>query len=63
MIEPVVLQGKYVRLEPLTPDHYDGLCEAISDGRLWELFVTLVPDLDQVRQFIQQAELDFRKGV
>lgn len=42
-LEPVVLEGKYVRLEPLSPAHRQGLCDAIADGELWNLFVTLVP--------------------
>ena len=33
-IEPVVLEGKSVRLEPLNESHREGLCQAISDGEL-----------------------------
>ncbi|WP_028049528.1 GNAT family N-acetyltransferase [Cellulomonas sp. URHD0024] len=33
MIAPFVLQGRHVRLEPLTPDHADALAEAASGER------------------------------
>lgn len=50
-----VLAGERVRLEPLEPRHHDGLCEAVRDGSLWELAVTLVPHPDDVRGFIEDA--------
>ncbi|MEU7723786.1 GNAT family protein [Streptomyces sp. NPDC040724] len=49
------LAGDRVRLEPLAHRHHDGLCEAIRDGRLWELPVTSVPHPDEVRGFIDDA--------
>jgi hypothetical protein len=30
----ITLEGKHVRLEPLSKDYRDGLIEAISDGEL-----------------------------
>ena len=41
--EPVTLDGHGVRLEPLSPDHLDGLVAAAADGKLWELWFTSVP--------------------
>lgn len=49
------LAGKRVRLEPLELRHHDGLCEAVRDGSLWELAVTIVPHPDDVRGFIEDA--------
>jgi len=51
------LEGKYIRLEPLSYSHKDGLIEAVSDGRLWELFVTLVPTPSEIDMFIENAHL------
>ena len=45
-VEPVVLRGDLVVLEPLRPDHADELVAAASDGRLWELWYTSVPPPD-----------------
>ena len=43
IVEPVVLAGDLVVLEPLAPAHHDELVAAASDGRLWELWYTSVP--------------------
>lgn len=53
--EPVILEGRGVRLEPLAREHAQGLAEAASDGRLWELFFTSVPEADHVGAYIQSA--------
>jgi len=49
------LEGKHVRLEPLSDVHKDGLCEAIFDGKLWQLFVTLVPHPQDIDTFVSNA--------
>ncbi|WP_235563937.1 GNAT family N-acetyltransferase [Arthrobacter sp. Soil763] len=54
-IVPVTLAGTYVRLEPLSHDHHDGLVEAVRDGELWQLWYTSVPAPDQMA-----AEIDRR---
>jgi N-acetyltransferase len=53
--EPVILEGHGVRLEPLGPGHHDGLVAAATDGRLWELWYTSVPDPDQTSAYIEDA--------
>lgn len=40
---PVTLNGRHVRLEPLSAVHYDALCEAVRDGELWQLWYTTIP--------------------
>jgi RimJ/RimL family protein N-acetyltransferase len=42
-LEPVILTGETVTLEPLRADHHDELVAAASDGKLWELWYTSVP--------------------
>jgi RimJ/RimL family protein N-acetyltransferase len=54
-VERVVLEDHGVRLEPLSEKHHDDLCAASSDGRLWELWFTSVPEPDRVRQYISDA--------
>jgi RimJ/RimL family protein N-acetyltransferase len=49
---PVTLAGHGLRLEPMTLEHADGLRAAASDGRLWELWYTSVPQPDQVEAYI-----------
>jgi RimJ/RimL family protein N-acetyltransferase len=63
MFAPVqILDGTSVRLTPLSMDHAEGLCEAIRDGELWKLAVTLVPHPDAVRGFIETALEAHEKG-
>ena len=52
---PVTLEGHGVRLEPLTPAHRDALADASSDGRLWELWFTAVPNPDRTAEYIADA--------
>ena len=52
---PVELEGHGVRLEPLNASHTDALRAAASDGRLWELWFTAVPQPDTVDAYIQAA--------
>ncbi len=54
-IEPVILEGNFVRLEPLSFMHKNDLCEAICDGELWKLHVTLVPHPDNIDEFLINA--------
>ena len=54
-VNPTVLEGKGIRLEPLTDEHHDGLAAAATDGRLWELWFTSVPAPDGVRGYIAEA--------
>ncbi len=53
--EQVTLESSHVRLEPLSEAHRGELIEAISDGELWNLFVTLVPRIEGVDEFIKNA--------
>lgn len=54
--ERVTLEGRLVRLEPLSVRHRQGLCDAIRDGDLWTLHVTLVPHPDEIDLFLSNAE-------
>lgn len=42
---PVTLCGRHVRLEPLSGAHHDALCEAVSDGELWQRWYTAIERL------------------
>ena len=52
---PVTLEGHGIRLEPLSFEHQDGLAVAAADGRLWELWFTSVPALEQTHSYIADA--------
>lgn len=61
-VKPIQLEGHGVRLEPLTPDHADALRAAASDGRLWELWYTAVPEPAKVADYIETALAGQRDG-
>ena len=52
---PLILEGHGLRVEPLSPDHRAALAAAASDGKLWELFFTTVPEPDRTEAYIQTA--------
>ena len=54
-VGPVTLQTRNVRLLPLGLEHVAGLQAAASDGQLWKLRVTSVPEPDEVMAYIQTA--------
>ena len=52
--QPVTLEGKIVRLEPLTLDHAAGMLAAGSAESIWQFLAVPAPaDLDQARKWIQ----------
>jgi RimJ/RimL family protein N-acetyltransferase len=61
-LEPVTLEGHGVRLEPMTVDHAEGIKQAASDGELWKLWYTAVPEPEQVAAYIGTALEGQRNG-
>lgn len=58
-IAKVTLSGTRVRLEPLEQRHVPSLATAITDGALWELPVTLVPQPPDLPKFVEAADVAF----
>jgi N-acetyltransferase len=54
-LTPVALEGHGVRLEPLAPQHEQDLIAAVSDGELWKLWYTVVPEPERMTQYIADA--------
>ena len=61
-ITPVVLEGRYVRLEPLTHLHKDSLIAAASDGELWNSDVTIVPSSKTIDSYLDEAFVGLERG-
>jgi len=61
-VAPVILEGNGVRLEPLAPEHANDLAAAVTDGRLWELWFTVVPEPEDVGAYIDAAVAGQRAG-
>ena len=60
--QPVTLEGRGIRLEPMTEDHHDALVAAASDGRLWESWFIAVPPPAGMRTYIADALKGQREG-
>ena len=62
-LSPVTLEGNGVRLEPLTPGHENDIVAAASDGKLWELWYTAVPEPALAGKYIADALAGQETGI
>ena len=65
-VEPVVLEGRHVRLEPMSQEQLDAqaaaLAEAVVDGTLWNSRVTTIPRPEGMRAYVEKALADLAAG-
>lgn len=61
-VEPVVLEGRVVRLEPLREDHHRGLCEAGLEPELWRWTPAQVSAPDEMLEYLRTAIEEQRQG-
>ena len=65
-VEPVALEGRHVRLEPMAPEFLDAqaaaLAEAVTDGTLWNSRVTTIPRPEGMRAYVEKALADLAAG-
>ena len=54
-IRPVLLEGRLVRLEPLSMDHHAALCAVGFDPELWRWTLNLVETPEQMREYMKAA--------
>lgn len=52
---PLVLEHHSVRLEPMGEQHIAALQQAAADGKLWELWFTVVPAPNEAATYIADA--------
>jgi N-acetyltransferase len=61
-LEQVVLEGSFVRLEPMTMDHHQRLSEIGLDPEIWRYTVVMIRTHDEMRNYISEAIEGQRKG-
>jgi N-acetyltransferase len=61
-LEPAVLEGHGVRLEPMSSDHVAALERAAGDGELWKLWYTSVPEPGAGAAYVETALAGQRDG-
>ena len=62
-IEPVMLDGKFVRLEPLSFEHLEPLCEIGLDEEIWRWNPQQIKNQADMRRYIETALDEFERGV
>ena len=55
VVEPITLQGQYVRLDPLKLDHFDALWSIGQDADLWRMAPYQITTGEKMRTYIRAA--------
>ena len=61
-VEPVILDGELVRLEPMKIEHHSALCEVGLVEELWRLIPTQVGSPETMMEYIETALDDQIRG-
>jgi len=61
-LNTIQLESENVKLIPLQTEHAQDLLAAASDGQLWELWYTSVPNVDSIEQYIADALAEQTRG-
>ncbi len=62
-IEPLILEGKFVRLEPLRFEHLDALCAVGLEKSMWVLTTNVMENFGDMRNYVETALKDFERKV
>jgi RimJ/RimL family protein N-acetyltransferase len=63
IVNPITLEGRYVRLEPLATAHLAGLAEIGLDEELWRWIPTAVRTKEEMAAYIETALKEQERGV
>ncbi|MEA2786542.1 MAG: hypothetical protein QOF71_2646 [Candidatus Eremiobacteraeota bacterium] len=63
IVEPVVLTGRHVCLEPLTAGHVEGLARVGLDPELWRWGLSTLATADDMRAYVEIALDEQLRGV
>jgi RimJ/RimL family protein N-acetyltransferase len=61
-VEPVTLEGQFVRLEPLSLDHLPGLTQIGLDAEIWRWMPMSVQSPSDMRRLIEEAVAESEAG-
>ncbi len=57
-VEPVILEGRFVRLEPMRVDHLPALCKVGLDELIWQWTANVVKDEKDIERYVRTALAD-----
>jgi RimJ/RimL family protein N-acetyltransferase len=63
IVSPVILEGRHVRLEPLTKAHLTALAQVGLDEELWRWIPTAVRTAEEMAAYIETALQEQERGV
>ena len=63
MVTPVVLEGRHVRLEPLSKEHLAGLARVGLDEELWRWIPMPIRTVEELAEYIETALEEQKRGV
>ena len=63
IVEPVVLEGKFVRLEPMRVEHVDALAEVGLEESLWKWIPTQCKTREDMENYVRLALRDQKCGI
>jgi RimJ/RimL family protein N-acetyltransferase len=61
-LEPITLEGDFVRLEPMTLEHHGGLSEIGLDPEIWRYTTVMIRTLEEMRSYMESALSLQREG-
>lgn len=61
--EPIILEGDFVRLEPLKFEHLDALCEVGMTDSLWFFTSNVVQTVEDMRRYVETALDEFERKI
>ncbi len=61
-VEPVILEGKFVRLEPLRVDHLPALCKVGLDESIWQWTANVVKEESDLESYVRTALAEQMQG-
>jgi N-acetyltransferase len=62
-IEPVVLEGEFVRLAPMTLEHLDALCEIGLAEEIWRWSPEQIVSREAMKRYVETALDEQKRGV
>lgn len=62
-VEPVRLEGRVARLEPMTREHLPGLCEVGLDPEIWRWYVLPIRTADEMAGVVETALKEQAAGI
>ena len=61
-VEPVVFEGKHVRLEPMRVDHLPALCDVGLEPSLWKWTGNVVESAADIEVYVRNAMSERDRG-